>query len=321
MCMTMRELAKLCNVSVSTISKAFVDADDVSESTKKHIFNISKQYGCYGKFYKGKYHKKIIAIICPELAGEYYTNYISCIKNMMEKSGCICLISTDDFNKSKQSELIEYYASYLKVDGLIVFGFKADLKKGYDIPIVSMLSGQNDYIDSVNTDLCSAIFEAVDILISYGHKKIAFIGENLTKSKEKFFVQAMDSHNLTDYKIITSHERFEKAGIDGIRQLNTDKFEFSAVICAYDTIALGTIKQLKKFGLKVPEDISVIGIDNIKSAEYAETSLTTIDTKNEEICAIAWDLMLKKLENKYYKSRQNVIIKPKLIIRESIRKI
>lgn len=56
--MTMRDLAKLCNVSVSTVSKAFYDADDVSEDTKKLIFDIARENGVYGKFYKGKYHKK-----------------------------------------------------------------------------------------------------------------------------------------------------------------------------------------------------------------------------------------------------------------------
>ena len=65
--MTMRELARLANVSVSTVSKAFADADDVCRETKEHIFRIARETGCYGKFYKGKYSKKIYAIICSEL--------------------------------------------------------------------------------------------------------------------------------------------------------------------------------------------------------------------------------------------------------------
>ena len=322
MVMTMRELAKLCNVSISTVSKAFLDADDVSSNTKKHIFEIAKENGCYGKFYKGKYHKKIIGIICPELEGLYYTGFITELKRLMEKSDCICLVSSYDFSDTKQAELIEYYASYINIDGLIVLGsIKYPLKKGYNIPIVSMLSSDTNYTDTVGADLNSAIFEAVDTLISYGHKKIAFIGENLTKGKGEIFTKAMKAHNFNDYEIITSGERFEKAGIDGVNQLFTEDTDFTGIICAYDNIAFGAIKQLKELGLKVPEDVSVIGIDNISTAKYSETTLTTIDTKLEEICSIAWDLMLKKLENKYYSSRQNITIKSKLIIRESIRKL
>ena len=318
----MRELAKLCNVSISTVSKAFLEADDVSSDTKKHIFDIAKQNGCYGKFYKGKYHKKIIGIICPELEGLYYTGFVTELKSLMEKSDCICLISSDDFSATKQAELIEYYASYLNVDGLIVLGgIKSPLKKGYTTPIVSMLSSDINYTDTVKADLNSAIFEAVDTLIDYGHKKIAFIGENLTKGKGEVFSKAMEKHNICDYEIITSAERFERAGIDGVNQLFTDKTDITGIICAYDNIAFGAIKRLKELGLKVPDDVSVIGINNISTAKYSETTLTTIDTKLEEICSIAWDLMLKKLENKYYQSRQNIIIKSKLIIRESIRKL
>ena len=99
MVMTMRELAKLCNVSISTVSKAFLDADDVSSNTKKHIFEIAKENGCYGKFYKGKYHKKIIGVICPELEGLYYTGFITELKRLMEKS---------DFSHSSTSNTPPY---------------------------------------------------------------------------------------------------------------------------------------------------------------------------------------------------------------------
>lgn len=65
--MNMRDLAKLANVSISTVSKAFKNADDINEETKQHIFNLAKQNGCYGKYCKEKYPKKVIAIISREL--------------------------------------------------------------------------------------------------------------------------------------------------------------------------------------------------------------------------------------------------------------
>jgi DNA-binding LacI/PurR family transcriptional regulator len=59
--MTMRELAKLANVSASTVSKAFHGAKDISQETREHIFAVARQYGCYGTFYQGRYNKKVIA--------------------------------------------------------------------------------------------------------------------------------------------------------------------------------------------------------------------------------------------------------------------
>lgn len=318
--MTMKELAKLCNVSVSTVSKAFSDTEDISRETKDFIFETAKKYGCFGKFYKHKYHKKIIAVICPEVVSNYYANFIEELQKLIEADNGICVISADNFSTDKKNELIEYYASYLKVDGIIVLSAVKKLKKGYDVPIVSLFSSTSNFVDSVGTDINSSIKEAIEVLISYGHKKIAFIGEALTVSKSVFFENAMKEKRLEDFTVIESKERFEKAGVDGIQQLIEKSQNFTAIICAYDNIAFGAIKELKRHGFKVPEDVSVIGIDNISSAEYAETSLTSIDVNPSDICSIAWDLICKKLENKYFRINQNIIVKSQLIIRESIAK-
>jgi len=319
--MTMRELAKLANVSVSTVSKAFAEADDVSEETKNHIFNIAKQYGCYGKFYKGKYSKKVIAIICPELAGNYYTHFIELLQGLIESQNGIAIISSDRFSATTQAELIEYYASYLKVDGIIVFGLRSKLKKGYDIPIVSIFSSSDDRVDSVTTDFKKAIFDSIEKLSELGHKKFAFLGETLTKSKAEFFNTAIKNTLGAKGICFESKMRFEQAGNDCINQLLNSNFIPTALICAYDNIAFGAIKRLKECGYSVPKDFSIIGIDNVMVSKYLETSLSSIDNNPEEICMIAWDLLSKKLKNSYYRSKQQIVVKSRLILRESVAKI
>ena len=145
----MKELAKLANVSVSSVSKAFSEADDISEETRAHIFQLAREYGCYGRFFKGKYHKKIVAIICPELIGNYYTCFIDCFRELIEAADGMCVVSADHFSPSKQAELIDYYIAYLKVDGLIVFNLNAPIKKAYDRPIVALFSNNASYVDFV----------------------------------------------------------------------------------------------------------------------------------------------------------------------------
>lgn len=318
--MTMRELAKLCNVSVSTVSKAFCEADDVSNETKELIFKTAKEQGCFGKYYKGKYQKKIIAVICPELVSEYYTIFIEELGKLIEANDGISVISYYNFDMGKKCELIEYFASYLKVDGIIVIGTVNELKKGYDVPIVSILSSSNNFADSVGTDTEWAMREAINTLIDYGHKKIAYIGEPLTVTKAAIFEAIIKETDSLSYTVIQSEHRFEEAGINGVKQLLKENGDYTAIICAYDRIAFGAIKELKNNRLKVPEDISVIGIDNITLSQFAETSLTTIDTNPSDICSIAWDLLRKKLKNKYYRINQSITVKPRLIIRESIGK-
>ena len=315
--MTQRELAKLANVSFSTVSKAFNNSDDISDETKNHIFRIAKQYGCYGEFFKGKYHKKIIAIICPEIVSSYYAEFIKYFQMLIERDGDIPIISSDNFDKKTSDELIEYYASYMKVDGIITFGLKSALKKGYTTPIVSVLSNISYSVDTVEVNFKSAVFDAVKLLDDYGHKKIAFLGEKLTTAKAELYKKAMKNIGNSNINVIESEYRFEAAGEDGVRQILTMGNSVTALICAYDNIAFGAIKELKKAGLRVPDDVSVIGMDNINTGKYAETSLTTIDSNPEQVCTAAWNLLNKKIKNPYLSGKKE-IINAKLIIRESI---
>lgn len=315
--MTMRELAKLANVSVSTVSKAFHDAEDISEETRQLVFETAKEHGCYGKFYKGKFHKQIIAIICPELGSSFYTTYVERLQRIIEAHNGIALISADNFSPAAQAELLEYYASYLQVDGIIAFSLANPPKKGYDIPIVSIFSAPDPNVDTVCINLEAPIIEAVSLLRSLGHERIAFLGESLTHVKAAIFRKVC---GLADPCIIESAYRFEKAGEDGARQLLTINGDHTAIICAYDNIALGAIRYLKRCGYRVPEDLSVIGIDNINISEHAETSLATIDTNPDEVCMIAWDIIQKKQQSKYYRSNQSITITGRLIVRETVGK-
>lgn len=316
--MTMSELAKMANVSVSTVSKAFKNAEDVSKETREHIFSLARQYGCYGKFYKGKYSKKIIAVICPELVSDFYVAYVERLQQLIEQGGGIAVISAYHFNYSKQEELIEYYASYLQVDGIFVIGLKRPLKRGYDIPVISLFPENRSNTDSVSLDYYSPIFDAVELLKNKGHKQIAFFSEPLTASKAEMFNSAVESVGSVNGFVVTAEARFEQAGKECVKQLLQRKSECTAIICAYDYIAIGAVKQLKREGYSVPRDFSVIGIDNINFAEHMETSLTTIDTNADEICRICWDLMQKKLNNSFFKSYQCIRLKGRLVLRESV---
>ena len=317
--MTMRELAKLANVSAATVSKAFSGADDISEATKQHIFDLARQYGCYGKFFKGKYQKKVIAIIFSELKSSYYTNYAEHLQRLIEESGCIPILATFNFNSKTQAELIEYFCSYLKVDGIIVFNLSSVLKKGYTTPIVSLFSSVDSKVDSVKLNRETAIFSSVKLLAELGHKKIVYLSEKHSSTRANIYKQAMEELNMTPLVVESAH-RFESAGIDGVNHLLEHRIPFTALLCAYDNSAFGAIKQLQRSGLRVPEDISVIGYDNISTGEYTQTTLTTVDTNPYEVCLVAWDLLQNKLKNPYFRSRQSIIIEPELILRDSVAK-
>lgn len=316
--MTLRELAEEAGVSIGTVSKAFKNAEEISEATKEKIFEIARRQGCFHKYYKEKYEKKIVAIICPELKSEHYSAQIEYIQARLARRNIDVIISTDDFSEEKQAELIGLHAAHTKVDGMIVFGLYRSIPKGIEVPVVA-IGGNPDrcHTDTIRSNFPKTMAAAVAHLKQLGHREIAFIGESLTKAVQKSFEDAMQQYELPLNKVIVANERFEEAGKNGVARLQQSGNHFTAIICAYDYIAIGAIKALKKSGLKVPEDVSVIGVNNIRTAGHLESSLTTIDQAIEATCDMACDLLKKKMQNPYYCAGSAIEITGSLIIRET----
>ena len=89
--LTLEKLAKIAGVSLGTVSKAFSESDEISKETKEKIFAIAKEYNCFDKYYKAKKARKVVAVICPELKGDYYNSIVSRIEQELNRRNIIML--------------------------------------------------------------------------------------------------------------------------------------------------------------------------------------------------------------------------------------
>lgn len=318
--MTLKDLAKEAGVSVATVSKAFNHSAEISQATKEKIFAIAKKHGCYNKYRKEKHERKLVAVVCPEIKSSYYSERVEYIQERLKRKNIDVLISTDDFNNEKQKQLIALHAHHTKADGMILFGLRNNIPKGIEMPIVSINKENHiQHADTIQLNFKKPLFAAVKHLKELGHTHIAFIGEELTKLKQAYFEAALKQYGLpcSADRLILTDSRFEEAGRQGAARLLQTKTPFTAVICAYDNIAIGAIKTFTEQGIQVPEDVSVIGCNNIPAAGHLERSLTTIDEAPQAVCDIACDLLIKKMKNKYYCSGTNIEISGSLILRET----
>lgn len=315
--MTMRELAKLANVSLSTVSKAFSDAEDIHEETKQHVFNIAKEHGCFRQFYKGRFAKPVIAIILPELESADYNEYAVKLQQLIREAGGIALICSDDYEGSCQEELIDYYVSYINVDGMFVFELKSPLKKGYDIPMVSMFSTCRTDTDSIEVDDETYAREIVNYLSSLGHKRVAVIGEDFTAERAEAFQKVSADTDQSGYWFYYSKYRAKDAVADCVERILCAETRPTAIVCEYDYMAVGVIQYLNKKGYDVPKDFSVMARCYTNISRYTDYALTTADFNLDDVCGLAWDLMQKKLDNRYYSLNQRIVINCRLVIGET----
>lgn len=319
--MTLKKLSELTGVSVSTISKAFAESSEISEKTKKIIFDTAKSEGCFEKYYKGKYNKKVIAIICPEINSEFYSRKIAVLERLAGEMGAIAVVSVSNFDTNREKELFEYHSFLQKADGIILIGSGVEIVDSRDVPAVAIgASDKMKNIDCIGSDLETAVSDAVKYLKENGHRKIGFAGEGKTRGKFELVKRMLEEYGLEieDKNVFIRKKRFEDAGYECGMQIIKKSADITAVFAAYDYIAIGIIDCLTKHGIKVPQDISVIGMDDISAASYGGIELTSINDPVEKQCSEAIELLKKKMDNKYAYSKKKIVIKSELVKRKTV---
>ena len=313
--MTLSKLAKLANVSVSTASKAFSGSPEVSDETRNMIFDIARENHCFRKFYNAKYPKVVIAIIAPEFKGAYYTRYLCCIQDELEKANCELCVSTTNFSEEKERSLLEYYCRYASVDGIIVMGSLVNTFPEQEIPVVFITpTNKQPNCVSVSLDFVPALRQTIDYLKSKNVSSVGFIGETLTHGKLKAVTQifAEEYIPLNRQHIVISDKRFEAGGYDAMEKLFAQEQLPRVVICAYDHMAIGAIQCIYDHGLTVPEDIAVIGFDDIAEAKFLNPPLSSIYVHVEDICRLASQAILQNINGESAELSQRVTSELKL---------
>ena len=321
--MTLRALAEECGVSVGTVSKAFSGSSEISEATREKIFAAAKENGVFDKYNKHKFQKPVIAVLCPEVRSEYYAGMIGTLQEEITARGGVMCVSLTDFGADKEYELFKLYSSYLAADGILLINLEGDPQNVENIPAVALGTKKNvSNIDTIGHDFGSGIRHSVAFLKENGHRAIGFASEELTGSKLGMFKDAMRQYGLEvrDEWLYVSSSRFEEAGLDAVRHFLALSERPDTIVAAYDYIAIGVIKGLHAAGLRVPEDISVLGMDDISLAPYFETPISSIRTGSEEACRIAVELLFKKLENRFFHARQKLSVPSRFIARESVKR-
>ncbi len=320
--MNLAKLAQLANVSVSTVSKAFSDSPEISKQTREIIFNVAKEHGCFDKYYKPVYSKKVIAVICPEMLGIHYTQMATFLSEKISLRNGTMVLSVDGFSDEKNQELIDYYTKFCKADGIIVIEPSAIIKNNTDIPMVQIgTDNEAKNVDCVNVVINEAMDSAFSYLLNKNYKKIGFIGEKYAQPEYEYFNSTAKKFNINISKnhIYVSNMRFYDAGYYGMEQFIKSKDIPDVIFAAYSHIAVGILQRLKEEKLSVPEDISIICMDDISSVPYSDIKLSCIKMHLDEVCDTALDLLYKKIELKQNNAKRSVNIVREFQIGESLK--
>lgn len=342
---TIKDIAKIAGVSHSTVSRSLNDSSEISEKTKERIKKIAEELGFeFNNNARSLSTKKTgtIGIIFDkgfdqENASLFFSKLLKELRYSLERASFDAII---DFraNPFTGKNNIKKLINGNKIDGFIIvdeYIEEEDLKfiKEKKVPTVFVHNRpvyQKKYkLDYVMTDHYKGGYLATQYLINMGHKNIiTFTHKIYNKEYSEFeertkgFVKAMEENNLkiSEKEIIRDEISFEY-GREKIKELVKKKKKFTAVYAQTDLLALGIIRGLRELNIKVPEEVSVIGYDNIEFGKFSEPELTTINQPTAKLAEEAVKLLTEKFDKKYNEIERKIIIEPNLVLRNSIKKI
>ena len=321
--MTLKKLAEITGTTVGTVSKAFSEKPEISEETKKKIFNKAKELGCFDKYYKGARKRRLIGIICPEPESEVYGILVGKLEKTIYDAGADALIAVSRFSEQRLSDMFSALAYRAHADGVIIIGAARNIKNEDSIPVVCINQGsdiQNRY-DMISVDLKETFLELIKLIKDQGYKKVGFIGEELTVERLDYFKYAMRTVGLplkNEYIATPKEARFADAGINGMQELINRGRVPEIIITAYDNIAYGAMQKAAECGYKIPEDISFVGINDITPSAYTDAPLASISLCDDTVCSAVVEMLLERIEHRRFK-RSEKTIPASLHLRKSLK--
>lgn len=328
----LKDIAMIAGVSISTVSKALNNSSEIKKETKANIIRIAHDLNYdLGSAQADLPHKRnrSVGVICPEINSNYYTQLISSIGARISKRGYSYTVAVTDFKPEKEERYLEIFGNQ-GVDGIVLITENKDIqsivggiKDIWSIPLVLITTeNETDDYDCIRIDDYTGVITGVEYLIRLGHRKIGYIGDNLTEGRLKAYYDVLKKNDIpivNDY-ISISKLRFEECGYQGMKAILDGGVCPTAIFAAYDDIAIGAMRAITEQGRAVPEDISIIGMDNVTVCPYLFKGLTTVSNPIKEMAAVSISILSKKIEDKEFTVIQNVVLKPALIVRETTAK-
>lgn len=330
---TLKELAKELNLSVSTVSRALNDHPDLSDETKKKVKALAqKLHYAPNLFARGfRLHEThIFGVIVPNIAHQFTSTILKGILEEAELLGYRVIISESKNDESKQIEMLQTMGQF-GVDGILMSLARKTTQIEQVLQVLERVP--TVLFDKVSSKLpCTQIvineeeaaFNAVEHLIELGKQRIAIIKEteNSYNSEKRFagYLRALNHYGITvREKLILSTEDINIS--NGRRMANillSLKKRPDAIFAITDNAAIGAIKALNKFKVKIPEEIAVVGFSNSTSSTIISPSLTTVDQPGDRIGRTAVKYLIDEIKNpKSEILTKTVEIKTNLIVRES----
>lgn len=329
---TIYDVAKALNLSPSTVSRALKDHPHIKKETKRKIIMTAAEMGYrHNKFASSlrQKHTNTIGVVVPRLNSQFMASALAGIEKITSENGYGLIISQSQESWRKEISCVSTLFNS-RVDGLIVSlayetknleHFNIFFNKEIPVVFFDRVADCNGCMNVI-IDNYKAGYEAASHLLEQGCKRIVHIGGNMLRNvySERFrgFKQAHIDYNVEfDKDLLFITDMSGKAGIDLAEKILKMKKRPDGIFSSNDTSAVSAIVELQKAGVRIPDEISVVGFNNDPISQVVQPNLTTIDYPAREVGEIAASSLIGQLKNSQPSNLSTIVLKHTLIIRNS----
>lgn len=323
------DIAQQAQVSTATVSRVLNGRPGVSGGTRQAVLAALDVLGYERPASLTTKSVGLVGLVVPELTNPVFPAFVDAIEQCLTEERFTPVLCTQSPGGTSEDRYVEVLLEHA-VNGIVfVSGLHADKQanlgryqrlRNSGVPIV-LVNGYNEEIDApfVSTDDAAAIDASVDHLVALGHRRIGLaIGPDRfvpTRRKVAAFAAALVRHGLDDGEVHVSSSLYTAEGGQAAATDLLDS-QHTAIICGSDLMAFGAVRAARSNGLRVPEDVSVVGYDDSLLVAFADPPLTTVRQPVDAICRAAVDALLAEMRGEK-PSRVEQLFAPELVVRGS----
>jgi len=327
---TIKDVAKKVRVSASTVSRVIRGELHVSPETRKRVLQAVKEMGYFPDSSARamvKKETKTIGVSVSDISNPFYPPLIRGIENTVNKFGYSMILCNTDEDPKKEEQYLRMMQEK-RIDGLIISPTnpKVPFLKMFEArhtPIVCIDRFlENGEVDTVCVDNIHGAFMAVEHLINLGHRRIAIItgikGITTTEERLKGYLNALSRYGIDkDESLIARGNSKIQGGVEATKTLFELKSPPTAIFSSNNLMTIGVYIALKKLKKKIPEDVAVVGFDDLEWAEALCPPPTVVLQPTYTIGATAAQILIQRILKEGPENKQNIMLKTELIVRES----
>ncbi len=324
---TMREVAKRAGVSPATVSRVLNKTQYISPETERRVLEVVQQLNYFKNVHAQRLatgQSDLFGLVISEIANPYFPEIIRGFQAAAWDRGFDVLLRNTEYHRARTESIMRKLIES-DVRGVAIMTSSVDRRVTSELTAAGVglvfcnLGPAETLISNISIDYQRGISQAIEHVVALGHRRAAVIagpGDNRTAvTIKQGLVAGLNERKLKPIPVIDCNYRVD-AGASAVREVLSQPEIPTVIFCGSDLIAMGAMNALEEAGVQVPEDVSVVGIDDISFAFLARPPLTTISVPREQLGAIAFEALDKLLKLKRRKGA-DYYLGTELVVRKS----